>query len=48
MQEMAIKDESLFTYKGQALPFRPFCYQYPDYFKIRMKGKKRKITPVPT
>ncbi|MDY5851604.1 MAG: hypothetical protein SPJ76_01680 [Candidatus Enterosoma sp.] len=45
---MAIKDESLFAYKGHALPFRPFCYQYPDYFKIRMKDKKRKITPVPT
>lgn len=40
-KEWPVKGESLFTYKGQALPYRPFCYQHPDYFKIRMEKTKK-------
>lgn len=40
-KEWPVKGESLFNYKGQALPFRPFCYQHPDYFKIRMEKTKK-------
>lgn len=40
-KEWPVKDESLFTYKGQALSLKPFCYQHPDYFKIRMEETKK-------
>ena len=41
MAKILLKDESLFTYKEQALSLKPFCYQHPDYFKIRMEETKK-------
>lgn len=39
--EWPIKGESLFTYKGQPLPYMPFCYQHPEYGKVMQAESKR-------
>ncbi len=39
--EWPIKGESLFTYKGQPLPYMPFCYQHPEYGKVMQEESKR-------
>ena len=33
-REWPIKGESLFSYKGQPLPYMPFCYQHPEYWHV--------------
>ncbi|MCM1160441.1 MAG: acyl-CoA thioester hydrolase [Roseburia sp.] len=33
-REWAIEGESLFSYKGRPLPYMPFVYQHPDYWKV--------------
>ena len=32
-KEWPIEGESLFSYKGKPLPYMPFCYQHPDYWR---------------
>lgn len=32
--EWPIEDESLFTYKGEQLPYMPFCYKHPRYGQV--------------
>lgn len=39
--EWPIKGESLFTYKGQPLPYMPFCYQHPEYGKVMQEESKK-------
>ena len=34
-------EESLFSYKGKPLPYMPFCYQHPDYWRIISEESKR-------
>ncbi len=33
-KEWPIEGESLFTYRGQPLPYMPFCYQHPQYWQV--------------
>ena len=33
-KEWPMVGESLFSYKGKPLPYMPFCYQHPDYWRI--------------
>ena len=33
--------ESLFSYKGKPLPYMPFCYRHPDYWRIISEESKR-------
>lgn len=40
-KEWPVKGESLFTYKGKALPYMSFCYQHPDYFNIMKEESKK-------
>lgn len=39
--EWPIPGESLFTYRGQPLPYMPFCYDHPDYGHIMKDEAKR-------
>lgn len=39
-QEWPCEGESLFSYQGKPLPYMPFCYPHPDYFKEMMKETK--------
>ena len=41
LQGMAYRGESLFSYKGKPLPYMPFCYQHPDYWRIISEESKR-------
>ena len=40
-KEWPIEGESLFSYKGEPLPYMPFCYKYPDYWHVIEKETKR-------
>ena len=33
-KEWPIEGESLFSYKGEPLPYMPFCYKHPDYWNV--------------
>ena len=39
--EWPIDGESLFSYKGKPLPYMPFCYKHPDYWRIIAEESKR-------
>ena len=39
--EKPMVGESLFSYKGKPLPYMPFCYQHPDYWRIISEESKR-------
>ena len=42
-KEWPMEGESLFTYRGKVLPYMPFCYKHPDYWKvIKEESKKQK------
>ncbi len=32
--------ESLFSYRGNSLPYMPFCYDHPDYYQLMRKESK--------
>ena len=36
-----MEGESLFSYKGEPLPYMPFCYKHPDYWHVIEKETKR-------
>ena len=40
-KEWPMVGESLFSYKGKPLPYMPFCYQHPDYWRIILEESKR-------
>ena len=40
-KEWPIEGESLFSYKGEPLPYMPFCYKHPDYWHVIEKETKR-------
>ena len=40
-KEWPIEGESLFSYKGKPLPYMPFRYQHPDYWRIISEESKR-------
>ena len=40
-KEWPIEEESLFSYKGEPLPYMPFCYKHPDYWHVIEKETKR-------
>jgi len=40
-KEWPIEGESLFTYRGQPLPYMPFVYQHPQYWKCIAEESKR-------
>ena len=39
--EWPIEGESLFSYKGKPLPYMPFYYKHPDYWRIIAEESKR-------
>ena len=39
--EWPIEGESLFTYRGVPLPYMPFCYKHPDYWRVMREEAKR-------
>ena len=39
-EEWPIENESLFTYRGNPLPYLPFVYSHPEYWKRIQKEKK--------
>lgn len=39
--EWPIENESLFTYRGEQLPYMPFCYKHPDYWFVMQSEAKR-------
>ena len=40
-KEWPIEGESLFTYRGEPLPYMPFCYQHPQYWRVFDAETKR-------
>lgn len=40
-KEWPVEGESLFTYRGEPLPYMPFVYQHPDYWKVIVEESKR-------
>ena len=38
--EWPIEGESLFTYRGKPLPYMPFCYKHPDYWRVMKEEAK--------
>ena len=40
-REWPIEGESLFTYRGQPLPYMPFCYQHPRYWQVIQEESKQ-------
>jgi pimeloyl-ACP methyl ester carboxylesterase len=40
-KEWPIEGESLFSYQGKPLPYMPFVYQHPEYWKIVESESKR-------
>ena len=40
-QMSSVEGESLFSYKGESLPYMPFCYKHPDYWHVIKKETKR-------
>lgn len=41
-KEWPIPGESLFSYRGQPLPYMPFCYQHPQYWQVVAQESKRR------
>ncbi len=39
--EWPIEGESLFTYRGNPLPYMPFCYKHPDYWRVMKEEAKK-------
>lgn len=39
-KEWPIEGESLFSYRGEPLPYMPFCYQHPDYWRVFKEESK--------
>ncbi len=40
-KEWPVPNESLFTYKGEILPYMPFYYQHPKYFQVMKEESKK-------
>ncbi len=40
-KEWPIEGESLFSYRGESLPYMPFCYKHPVYWHVIEKETKR-------
>ncbi|MCM1113662.1 MAG: acyl-CoA thioester hydrolase [Muribaculum sp.] len=40
-KEWPIEGESLFSYKGRPLPYMPFVYKHPDYWRVIAAESKR-------
>lgn len=40
-KEWPIEGESLFSYKGEPLPYMPFCYKHPQYWQIIQSESKK-------
>ena len=40
-KEWPIEGESLFSYRGEALPYMPFAYKHPNYWKLIKSESKR-------
>lgn len=40
-KEWPIEGESLFSYRGEALPYMTFAYKHPDYWKLIKSESKR-------
>lgn len=38
--EWPIEGESLFSYRGEPLPYMPFCYKHPDYWNVMKEEAK--------
>ena len=38
--EWPIEGESLFSYRGEPLPYMPFCYKHPDYWNVMKEETK--------
>ncbi len=38
--EWPIENESLFTYRGKQLPYMPFCYKHPEYYRMMQADAK--------
>lgn len=39
--EWPIEGESLFTYRDNPLPYMPFCYQHPEYWRVYKEESKK-------
>lgn len=40
-KEWPIEGESLFSYRGEPLPYMPFCYKHPEYWHVIEQETKR-------
>ena len=40
-KEWPVENESLFSYRGNPLPYMPFCYRHPEYWKVIVDESKR-------
>lgn len=40
-KEWPVEGESLFSYRGEPLPYMPFCYQHPQYWQCIAAESKR-------
>ncbi|MDO5546195.1 MAG: acyl-CoA thioester hydrolase/BAAT C-terminal domain-containing protein [Eubacteriales bacterium] len=40
-KEWPVEGESLFSYRGEPLPYLPFCYSHPQYWKVIQEESKR-------
>lgn len=40
-REWPIEGESLFSYRGEPLPYMPFKYQHPEYWNVVMEDSKK-------
>lgn len=40
-KEWPVEGESLFTYRGEMLPYMPFCYKHPDYWNVMKEESKK-------
>ena len=38
--EWPIENESIFSYRGKPLPYMPFCYKHPDYYRVMKEEAK--------
>ena len=40
-KEWPVEGESLFSYQGKPLPYMPFCYKHPQYWRVIAEETKR-------
>ena len=40
-KEWPVEGESLFSYRGKSLPYMPFCYPHPQYWRLIAEESKR-------